>query len=82
MAKAAMVAVGLMLAGCVSGGWQKPGGTARDFQRDAYDCERDIRQSVHPGGLDVRAGYFERCLMAHGWENNAGDKGFSAAVPR
>jgi hypothetical protein len=52
-----------MLAGCRSDSlsyrWERPNGSRADFDRDAYVCERDIRQSPHVNRLTV-GGYFER----------------------
>lgn len=71
----------MALSACSSSGWQRQGATRADFDRDAYECERDVRQSVRAGGRLARAGYFERCLHAHGWNDDAGERGFSIAVP-
>lgn len=85
MVQPGAVAVIVLLAGsliaCSSSGWQRQGATRADFDRDAYECERDVRQSARAGGRLERAGYFERCLHAHGWNDDAGERGFSIAVP-
>ena len=60
------------LAGCARTMWAKDGATQADFSRDAYECERDMRQSGYFGGglmgLANRQDFFERCMVAHGYE--------------
>ena len=62
---------GPLLGGCAQTVWDKPGATQADFQRDSYDCERDMRQSGYFGGGIVGAlnasGFESRCMMAKGY---------------
>jgi hypothetical protein len=61
-----------ILTGCASPTvWNKSGATQQDFATEQYACERDSRQS---GGFDSGLigaievqGYFNRCMVAHGW---------------
>jgi len=59
------------LAGCASYTWVKPGVTPQDFTRDAYLCERDMRQSGYFGtgivGAMNQQSFFERCMIANGY---------------
>lgn len=63
----------LLLAGCASGPqhYQKQGGgTQLEFNRDIYDCEREMRQYSFGWGLaaSLDAGEFKaKCIAAHGW---------------
>lgn len=50
------IALGLMLTliACSQPmSWTKPGATAAEFDRDAYECERDARM-IPPGGYSPR----------------------------
>ena len=61
----------VLLAGCAQYQWQKYGATQQDFKRDAYNCEKDMRQSGYYGtGLvgAIEAYSFEdRCMEAQGY---------------
>jgi hypothetical protein len=51
--------------------WRKPGSTQADFRRDAYECERDMRQSGYFGSglaaaFEAQA-FQERCMEAKGY---------------
>jgi hypothetical protein len=65
------VVVLLLFAGCARFVWVKPGAGQQDFQRDAYECERDMRQSGYFGtgvAAAINAQNFqERCMVARGW---------------
>src|SRR5688500_11356349 len=62
----------LPLMGCTSYIWRHPehNDQAR-FQRDSYECERDMRQSAYYGGGIVgqinAQGFAERCMFARGY---------------
>ena len=62
----------LSLAGCVRTIWVKDGATRADFNRDAYECERDARQSGYFGGgligLANMQDFMDRCMVARGYE--------------
>lgn len=51
--------------------WTKDGWTQELFNKDAYECERDARQSGYFGGGLIGAlamqEFQERCLVARGW---------------
>jgi hypothetical protein len=63
----------LVLVGCWHAGWEKPGATTADFNRDAAECEReaDAKESIYGGsrllGAPNARGLEERCLAARGW---------------
>jgi hypothetical protein len=46
--------------------WNRPGATDADLRRDAYECERDARQSQFANVFFMIA-FQERCMMARGW---------------
>lgn len=52
--------------------WYKSGATQADFRKDAYECERDMRQSGYFGTGIVGAmnaqNFGERCMESRGWE--------------
>ena len=67
--------------------WEKSGATEADYRRDAYECERDVRQSGHYGGggyglagaiasaqaQENMKDFFKRCMVAHGyWLRSSG----------
>ena len=78
---AAVISAVLLLvagnAGCARFVWVKPGASQQDFQRDAYECERDMRQSGYFGtgfAAAINAQDFqERCMMARGWFKQRAD---------
>jgi hypothetical protein len=61
----------LVVAGCAQTVWHKAGVTQAEFNKDAYECEKDARQSGHFGTGIVGAiafGQFqERCMVARGY---------------
>ena len=68
-----LAAIAMSLTGCTPTViWQKPGASTVDFNRDSYECERDIRQSGYFGGgltgLAAREEFGERCMIARGWK--------------
>lgn len=60
----------LVLAGCAPVYWSKPGFSQAEWNRDSYECERDVRQTSHGtglvGALDAMA-FEQDCLRAHGY---------------
>jgi hypothetical protein len=77
VARRALVAVTLALwfAACAPTVWNKTSGTQIDFDRDSYECERDVRQSRTGSGLlgalDAR-GFYNRCMSARGYYPEGG----------
>ena len=67
----------LLLAGCARFVWVKSGASQQDFQRDTYECERDMRQSGYFGtgfAAAINAQNFqERCMVARGWFKQRAD---------
>jgi hypothetical protein len=67
----ALAIVAVTASGCARTVWNKPGATQQDFAADAYNCERDARQSGYFGRGILGAANFqafeERCMVAHGW---------------
>jgi hypothetical protein len=65
-----IIASMLALTSCAST-WSKPGGTQAEFNKDSYECERDMRQSGGYGTGLVGAlnaqGFAGRCMIAHGY---------------
>jgi hypothetical protein len=59
-----------VVAGCQTY-WTKPGFNQADWNRESYECERDMRQSGYYGtgfiGLLNSQGFFERCLVGKGY---------------
>lgn len=51
--------------------WTKTGMTAQEWQRDTYECERDLRQSGYFGNVFEAPGrmqqFYGRCLQAKGY---------------
>jgi len=72
---------GLVPAGCARTYWTKAGFNQADWNRDTYECERDMRQSGYYGsgliGTLNAQDFFERCLAAKGYYKQA-----EAAAPR
>jgi hypothetical protein len=76
------LAFGLLLAGCARFIWVKAGASQQDFQRDAYECERDMRQSGYfgsgiLGGIEAQ-NFQERCMVARDWSKQRADGGASS----
>ncbi len=69
-----LIAFACSLTGCATVYWTKSGFNQADWDRDRYECERDMRQSGYYGN-DLAAvlsgntpeGFFERCLQAKGY---------------
>lgn len=66
-----LVGLALLLSGCATAVWTKPGATQQDLAKDSYDCEKDMRQSGYYGTGIIGAmnadGFEDRCMVAHGW---------------
>jgi hypothetical protein len=66
-----VLSLAAIVAACATAYWTKPGFNAADWNRDRYECERDMRQSGYYGaGLvgEINASaFFERCLVAKGY---------------
>lgn len=68
------IALTALFIGCVTPEiliWDKPGATQSDYDKDSYECEKDVRQSGYYGG--GIAGYkklrefFKKCMISKGW---------------
>lgn len=74
----------LALAGCQTF-WTKPGFNEADWNRDRYECDRDMRQSGYFGtGLlgELNAqSFFESCLVAKGYSKIDKSRSDPAPVP-
>lgn len=62
----------VLCAGCATPTvWIKDGSTQQDFATDAYECERDSRQSGYYGdgliGVLNMQQFQQRCMNARGW---------------
>ncbi|MDP1821962.1 MAG: hypothetical protein Q8L48_01925 [Archangium sp.] len=71
MKRFTMVAIGLLGVSCAQTRWYKQGATTAEFERERYECERDMRQSGYFGdgiaGAINMSDFFARCMHAHGW---------------
>jgi len=62
-----VILISLMLFGCASTKWCKPGATQADFERDKYDCQKKTRTSnpgIVPENLEP---YFNCMKIEKGW---------------
>jgi len=69
--------LGFALAGCAKPMiWDKAGATQQEFNKDSYECERDMRQSGYYGqcGLVIQAMhqcsyqvFYQHCMVARGY---------------
>ena len=71
-----LAALMLGLGGCARFYWTKPGFNQADWNRDTYECERDMRQSGYfgtgfVGGINAQQ-FQERCLVAKGYSKVRG----------
>jgi len=70
---AILTAATLLLSGCASTQWVKPGATMQEFQQDAYSCQRDAAMlpvAVYGGAFaDIiqRVQLRDQCMGAKGW---------------
>ena len=77
--RVAVVALALATSACATQ-WEKPGSTRQDLTTDQAVCENaaenefskrdEGRLQGWATALDKR-GYFERCMIAHGWGTKA-----------
>jgi hypothetical protein len=81
----ALLACVVSAAGCASWYWTKPGFNPADWNRDSYECERDMRQSGYYGagwvGASNAQNFYERCLAARGYYKQRADSAAPAAAP-
>jgi len=61
----------ILLVGCATMIWDKPGLTQDGFNRDHYECEKDARQSGYYGGgwvgsMNMRE-FYKRCMVSRGY---------------
>ena len=72
----AVVLLAITVAGCTRTYWTKPGFNQADWNRDSYECERDMRQSGYYGaglvGVINAENFQERCLVAKGYHKVTG----------
>jgi len=63
------------LGGCTQYQWTHPNWSEATWNKDSYECERDMRQSAYfGGGLVGQANaqqFQERCLRARGYVKEA-----------
>ena len=85
--KRAIIGVLLVVAACAQPEtqWVKSGATQADFQRDAYECERDTRAVAYtftPGvimpAIEAQA-FATRCMAAKGWALATTSSGYAPA---
>ncbi len=84
----AVVALAIALSACATK-WVKPGAGEQDLLADQSSCEQDAEAAFANGGgplqnlsskLDKR-GYFDRCMIAHGWRDDEGRMATVQATP-
>src|SRR6266498_1347434 len=77
----------LLFTGCAQYIWMHPdhNDQAR-FNRDSYECERDMRQSGYYGGGLVgqvnAQGFAERCMVARGYYKASRNQASSRTPPK
>ena len=82
---AALAFVGVSACAVNEGRWVKSGASEADFQRDAYECERDTRAVSYSFGRGilipvVQAQEFaSRCMVAKGWGMSYGEAAATSA---
>jgi hypothetical protein len=87
--KTKLLLIGLMLvglSGCAQYIWRHGQFNQAAWNRDSYECERDMRQSAYFGGGlagAIAAGEFqERCLIAKGyWKEKVEERKPAAQEP-
>src|SRR5437899_9366442 len=66
-----LATLSFLLSACASTSWSKPGATQAEYNKDSYECERDMRQSGGYGtglaGALNAQGFAERCMIARGY---------------
>ena len=68
----------IVLAGCSTAHWTKPGATAADFNRDSYECAQQHQEnsaSWRPyqgfrSGVTVSKDLYRGCMQAKGYNRN------------
>ncbi|BAE50532.1 hypothetical protein amb1728 [Paramagnetospirillum magneticum AMB-1] len=66
------VAVAALVASCATQiTWYKEGATIEDYNLQAYNCEKDMRQSGYFGDAFAAPGnmrsFYSKCMIVHGW---------------
>ena len=67
-----IIGLSIMLVGCAKPTiWDKPGATQDDFNKDAYACEKDARQSGYfgtgiVGAMNLKTCY-DQCMVSKGY---------------
>ena len=61
----------LMLAGCGTSVWAKPGAGSQDAARETKECEAQAKASGYPGGgmvagLEMQS-FVDRCMVRRGY---------------
>ena len=73
------VALAALLFGCAPMIWVKPGSTEQDFNKDQYECEKDVRQSGYYGtgiSRDIEMqNFFTKCMVSKGWSRREASQG-------
>lgn len=62
-----IMALGLMVSGCASTKWCKPGATQSDFQRDKYDCDIKTKSGSSQMMLVDLDLWFDCMKIEKGW---------------
>jgi hypothetical protein len=55
--------------------FEKRGSTQSEFNRDTYECDRDTVQA-RIENIHSRQNFFNRCMIARGWEITHIKKGY------
>jgi hypothetical protein len=63
--------------------WTKPGFSAGEFQRDTYECERDVRAGAASFGGNIFAAqdFYNQCLAARGYSLVPAGVGLGSGAP-
>lgn len=73
MAKPVLIVIASIVLSACTTYWDKAGSSPADLQRDAYECERDARQSGPFDNAFFMLAFQERCMMARGWTKTSAD---------
>lgn len=68
----ALLVAGLF-GGCASWRWTHSDFTTEHWNKDSYECERDVRQSTFASHMEDRRAFWERCMFARGWRKVSGE---------
>ena len=64
----AVVLTGILLTGCASDIWVKPGAAPQEFVKDSSDCKKEVRKAFIGRNIVIQAlGRENQCLVARGW---------------